>query len=466
MHNKKAVYYNLKPEFHFSPGKNWINDPNGPVFFNGEYHIFFQYNPDEPLWGNIHWGHATSSDMIHWTVREPAIEPGPEEYDKKGVYSGSSIQKDNSLYLFYTAASPQSQCLAKGVFSSDENSFLKHPDNPLIPSPPKGFDTPDFRDPFVWKDGDIFQMLVASSLKGDGIIFLYSSHDLISWEYIGEFFREKLPKGAPSFECPLYFKFGNHDFLVISPYGVPFYLTGFIENNMFIEESRGIFDPNPNWYAPNTFVTPDGRRILVAWIKEEWPEYYQKQAGWSGALSIFREIIILESGALGIRPVAEMNLLRISGRSVNSVIIQKTNNFEIPDVPASGEIELALSVDDSTEFEIALFKGSNRNHVFLIKIHNGTVTLSDNLTPAKTGIKIPPKKGKFEKKDNHINIRIFLDRSIIEIFVNESLGISSRLYSFSTAQNKVFLIAHTGEIFLKSGTVYQYRQNVIKTDNN
>ena len=137
---------------HFEPEKGWINDPNGLVFFRGEYHAFFQHNPYEPKWGPMHWGHAVSRDLIHWNELPIALSPDQPYENSGGCFSGGALVKDNVLYVFYTAVSEelgQTQCLA---MSRDGVHFEKYPGNPIIKSYPSD-GSEDFRDPHVFEYG-------------------------------------------------------------------------------------------------------------------------------------------------------------------------------------------------------------------------------------------------------------------------------------------------------------------------
>ena len=455
-------FTHLKPIYHLNTGKNWLNDPNGPIFWNGKYHMFFQYNPEDSIWGNIHWGHAISTDMVRWQILNPVLNPGPEIYDSEGVFSGSSILHEKKLHLFYTASAPQTQCLAYETPGSNGGDFQKYSKNPIIPSPPQGYDTSDFRDPFIWKEEDEFRMIVASGLEGNGLVFLYKSSNLHSWQYVGEFYKDELPKGVSAFECPIFFKIDGRDVLVISPFDTPFYLTGTVINEKFIPERRGILDPNPNWYAPNTFMTYDGRRILIAWIREEWPVAFQEEAGWSGALSIPREVFTLPSGNLGVKPISEIDSLRDSCITIKPVVIRKGTELKLPEIPSAGEIQLTvLSQNETNTFEIALFEDTINESLFSIYIENNSIALVNKYKYPESNICPVQKKGEFEDNSGEYHIRIFLDCSIIEVFVNGHFGISTRVYPPKTVNNLAYIRTQKGEINLIDCNIYKYKQNVI-----
>lgn len=423
----------LKPVYHLRPEENWINDPNALVYWRGAYHLFFQYNPNAPCWGTIHWGHAISADLLRWRFLIPALAPGPEEYDREGVFSGNGLVADETLYLFYTGAEPQCQCLA---VSDAVGGFNKHSRNPLIPTPPPGYATRDFRDPFVWKQGDEFRMILASGQAGRGIIFLYSSVDMVSWNFQGEFFAEKLKPGVRAFECPLFFSLQGREVLVVSPYASPFYLIGRTEDKRFIPEARGIFDSNPGWYAPNILETPDGRRILFAWLQEERSEAAQIRDGWSGAFALPREIRLEANGQISQAPLRELTELRASSRRLS--LDSAGGRYNFGEIPRAAELELTLSRPVAGSWEFRLWENRGGDSYYSVEINRDEILLTDmlNAPGGTTAQKRAPLPGNSEE----LEIRLFLDGSIIELFLNRETAVTSRLYPPDPAQRRAALI--------------------------
>ena len=152
-----------RPLYHALPPRAWTNEPHGLIYWKGEYHLFYQKNANGPYWGHINWGHMTSPDMYRWTEKPVAIspEPGP---DSEGCWSGSVIEHEGKLALIYTGGNGHqaSICLAQ---SEDGVHFTKHPANPIIPEPPQGSNFPEFRDPFVWREGEC--LLLDHRVRGE-----------------------------------------------------------------------------------------------------------------------------------------------------------------------------------------------------------------------------------------------------------------------------------------------------------
>ena len=176
-----------RPIFHITPSKGWINDPNGFVYFKGKYHLYAQHNPYGLEWGPMHWLHFTSSDLINWKEEGVALKPDAPYDHEYGCFSGSSIEVDGKLYVFYTGAlwGHQVQCLA---ISEDGHNFKKSPNNPILSEKnlPKGYLIQDFRDPKIFKKNGVYYILLVSRhKKGYSSILLYKSKDLVKFKFVG-----------------------------------------------------------------------------------------------------------------------------------------------------------------------------------------------------------------------------------------------------------------------------------------
>jgi beta-fructofuranosidase len=169
-----------RPRYHFTAARQWINDPNGLCFHAGRYHLYYQYNPAAPRWGDIHWGHASSADLVNWRDEPVALKPSPG-FDEGGCFSGSFALVSGVPTLYYTGytAERQVQCAAT---SSDLLSWTKHPER-CIDTPPPGVGATDFRDPYVFRHGGRWYMAVGASIRSErGQVLLYRSEDGVAWQ--------------------------------------------------------------------------------------------------------------------------------------------------------------------------------------------------------------------------------------------------------------------------------------------
>ena len=164
-----------------------MNDPDGLVFFRGRYHIFYQHYPHAPRWGQMHWGHAVSTDLIHWEELPIALYPDMPYEDDGGCFSGSAVVKDDRLYLFYTSVSHELGQTQSVAYSDDGVNFRKYEDNPVISRNPLG--AVDFRDPKVTLINGVYHMVVGSGDAETGKVLLFLSEDLLHWDYSGVLFE-------------------------------------------------------------------------------------------------------------------------------------------------------------------------------------------------------------------------------------------------------------------------------------
>lgn len=308
----------LRPEVHFSPDKGWMNDPNGPVFYKGEYHIFFQHDPDSLVWDRMHWGHAVSKDLKHWKQLPIALFP-----DEQGViYSGSAfVDKDNitgwgekdspALLVFYTSHNDltkrEMQCIA---YTTDGVHFTKYDRNPVI----AGKDHTPARDPYVFEN----RILGGYSLclTVESAVEFYHSTDLINWSKTGEYV---LPACALQgmIECPCIF-FDKKDVLIVSmdipesefyklPKGaIPHnrlmqYFTGAFDGNTFAVDERQqevlLVDDGPDLYAGTIFANVKDT-IFIAWLgnfSDNAVNTKTEDEGFKGILSYPRRLTLKET---------------------------------------------------------------------------------------------------------------------------------------------------------------------------
>lgn len=343
-------------KYHFEPKCGWMNDPNGLIYFKGQYHAFFQHNPYSVHWDKMHWGHAVSCDLIHWTELDIALYPDEIYEDKGGCFSGSAIEKDGKMYLFYTGVSEkydQAQCVA---VSYDGLHFEKYQGNPVIPHYPADGSS-NFRDPKVSLIDGKYYMVVGSGKDGVGKILLYTSADLLCWDYLGVLFEDK--NCGAVLECPDFFKLDDKYILMFSKMGKTIYSTQFIIGDFdgvhFTEASRCSPEAGPQFYAPQTFLCPDGRRIMIGWFYD-WKKKVPDGATFAGGLTIPRELSLC-GNIIKNYPVTEArNLLKSSDDRIkiseNAVFLPDGTEFKL-----SSNIENTAILCDKNAMEIFLNGG-------------------------------------------------------------------------------------------------------------
>ena len=296
----------LRFKYHFEPENGWINDPNGLVYFRGKYHAFFQHYPYAPHWGQMHWGHAVSTDLIHWEELPIALFPDQPYEDDGGCFSGCALVDNDRLYLFYTSVSYEMGQTQSVAFSDDGIHFEKYAGNPIIRSNPLGF--PDFRDPKVSLMDGVFRMVVGTGDQSCGKVLLFESDDLLHWRYAGVLFEGS--EFPPCIECPDFFQMDEKYVLMFSKIDEPSRATHFVVGDFWDGKLRNYTISLPEWgpdfYAPQTFW--DGRRrIMIGWMYH-WGKKSSDGISFAGALSIPRELRLRENRVMNY-PVAEAEVL-------------------------------------------------------------------------------------------------------------------------------------------------------------
>jgi len=433
----------LRPQFHLLPSHNWMNDPNGPIFFHGRYHMFHQYNPQGAVWGNMNWGHATSPDMIRWQHEPIAISPTPEGPDSAGVFSGSAVLDNGRPTLIYTGVAPpgpgneatlrdgahiwrETQCLATAQ-DDDLRTWKKHPE-PVIGAPPPGLEVTGFRDPYVWREGDSWMLALGSGVRGKGgMILLYTSPDLRHWTYL-----HPLIEGTPSttrtpdpvhsgemWECPDFFPLGDKHVLLISTMGKVLYKVGRYSNQRFTSEKEGVVDWG-SYYAAKSMLDENGVRILWGWISETRPDADLITAGWAGAMSLPRVLSLNQQNQLQMEVARTAHVLRGEHTGVHpgqssSKRAQTLNSLRIRDLAAELDLEIQPKEDDFTlrlqsDFgDFATISCANQSGSRQLRVNTIIAPLP--------GIAGTP-----------VHLHLYLDGSVLEVFADGSTALTARIY--------------------------------------
>lgn len=426
-----------RPIFHYLPPSNWMNDPNGVIQWQGQYHLFYQYNPDGANHANMHWGHAVSEDLVHWRDLPVALAPTPNSVDEGGIFSGSAIDNNGVPTVFYTGVSPdytiQVQCLA----SSHDGllTWQKHPHNPVIGNVPKeAKQTTDFRDPFVWHQDNKWQLLVGSSIADEGgAVFLYQSDDLINWEYKNPILVGEGGEYGLVWECPNLFQLGDKWVLIVSGNsnhitGDVFYFVGTYENGYFTPENEGIFD-YAYLYAPLTLEDDKGRRLMWGWVREGRSEDAFVKAGWAGMQCVPRELSLDSQNRLCSQPVSEIETLRGKHHHYDNIQLSGDLNLEVRGLAL--DIVGKLDINPNSKMTLSLACSEDGQQGTEISYDASSAQLTINRTKSST-------KSSDERDIKHVihqldenetlDLRILLDGSVIEIIANKRTSITTRIY--------------------------------------
>jgi beta-fructofuranosidase len=432
-----------RPLYHFVAPANWMNDPNGAFLWKGKYHLFYQYNPNGPFWGTIHWGHAVSEDLVHWEDQPIALAPSKNSPDADGCWSGCIVNDHGVPTAFYTGLEPQRVCVATG--DDDLISWTKK-EPPAIAKPPiqltgfpsiTGHPSPDFRDPFVWSESDRWLMLIGTGLREQGgTALLYESKELSHWHYLGPVTTASIGANSNMWECPVLLRFGDRSVLLVCPHPEAkhvYWVAGQWRAGNLSELRRGKLDLGTYVYAAQTLYDSVRDRYLVwTWIKEGRTVQAQRSAGWSGLLSLPRECALDSDGNLVMSVPAELASLRGECRHfANKRFIASSEN------PLQGfggdclEIEAILACAEPAICSLTLRASPDHEERTTISYDSLKQTLTVDCTrssldstvdhPITTGFLAPDKHGR-------VYFRAFLDRSVLEVFLGERQCITQRLY--------------------------------------
>jgi beta-fructofuranosidase len=428
------------PIYHFTPPANWMNDPNGLIHWQGQTHLFYQYNPNGPLWSSIHWGHAISRDLVHWKQQPVAMAPRRGKPDADGCWSGTSVITPDGPLFFYTAVFPETVCLAL----PDDGLRKLHPSprNPLIAAPPPDLKVEGFRDPCLWQEGKSWYMTIGSGIKGQGgAVLLYRSQDLIHWEYRGPLLVGDLANKKPfptgyMWECPQVIRLGDKDLLIISAMIAPGvqYTIGYLgiyKDERFKPDSLFKLDHGGKaFYAPLTFEDAQGRRVMFGWLPEDREDAALLQAGWAGALSLPRILSLSPDGDLLMEPAPELEMLKKRELFTYSGKFSKTPMLlsgESPIRNAYFAVKLESQKNGSVEFCLAASPAAPERTMITLDFKRKLLvvdTTASSLDPRAEGA---VKECPLPAGDN-IELEVFLDGSILELFANKQVTLTTRLY--------------------------------------
>lgn len=462
----------MRQHYHFMAQTGWLNDPNGLIYFRGKYHFFFQHNPYNGFWDSMHWGHAVSDDMLHWEYLPLALAPS-ETYDnhlRGGCFSGSAIEHDGKLYLMFTGATnegkgnEQTQCIA---YSEDGIHFEKYAGNPVLTAP-EGVPTDCFRDPKVWKHEDTYYMVCGASRDNKGQALLYRSKDMIHWTYFNVL-AESRGEWGYMWECPDFYPMGDKYVLTFSPMGAgehtSVYLVGDFDylTGKFCCHVSGEIDWGLDYYAPQSFLAPDGRRIIVGWSNEwEWMPLWKDwgptyKEGWCGFFNIPREVRMRKDGTLQFLPIREVETIRENPKRIAELAVSE----EYTELEAGDGVcfELKLKIDlqrtNADELELDLRCGAERKTICLFHFKKGEMRVDRNAADGWS--KGVSRSVLYLQGKKELDVHILSDQSSLEIFTDQYQNNHSNNIFAKASQNQLRVRARGGNAVLRDIETYGLR---------
>jgi beta-fructofuranosidase len=429
-----------RPRYHFLPPANWMNDPNGLIQYQGQYHLFYQYNPNGAFWGTMHWGHAMSEDLVHWRHMPVALTPEPGGPDEDGCYSGAAVVHYGVPTFVYTGVRGRDElaCLAMSE-DQDLAKWKTFPGNPVIAGRPPDLHTTIFRDHTLWREGNAWMMGVGVGIVGSGgAVFLYRSEDLIQWEYLHPLVTEDpaLNRGggllSTGWECPDFFFLGDEPALIACEWdGDPIavsYWTGEYRGRRFTAKHKGAVDAGSPFYAPQSFTDGSGRRIMYGWLREARSKAAQLNAGWSGVMSLPRVITMRENGALAFAVAPEVEVLR--GRHVRANVMRR--DVDLDGVPGDCmEIQARFGAHggEPVGLQLRCSPDGVEATTVLWDVETATLSLDTRRSSMDDEVASELTSSFLDLSDDEpLSLRVFVDRSVIEVYANQQVALSGRIY--------------------------------------
>ena len=436
-----------RPQIHFTPGANWMNDPNGMVYADGIWHLYYQYNPSGNDWGNMSWGHAISNDLIHW--EEQSVAMTPNKYGD--IFSGSAIyDKDNvagfgqgAILAFYTAnGSHQQQCLA---YSTDGgNTYNQYEGNPIIPNN----DMPDFRDPKVFYHAETGKYIMVLAKGWDCSIDIWGSSNLKSWSKLSEFRIDKARCNVGQWECPdlikLPYKGGEKWVLIVStnPGGPAsgsgtFYFVGEFDGEKFIADDLDYplwLDSGSDNYAGVTWSnSPSGRIVYLGWMNNWNYAGAVPCSPWRSAMTLPREIVLADmNGSPVISTTVVEELTNISGewRDASNGICEGGKAYEI---------KVSLDLSKNHSFKL----GNDAGEYVSIDINTGAGKVimgrsaSSGVVSFNGLFSLPGISAPYDRDLDILELHLYVDQSSVELISADGKTAITCLVFPTSVYNKI-----------------------------
>lgn len=441
-----------RPRYHFMPAANWMNDPNGLIHWKGVYHLFFQHNPNRACWGLMHWGHAISRDLVYWERMPIAMAPSPDSPDADGCFSGCAVDFDGVPSILYTGVFPEVQCLA--ISTDDLKTIQKYPGNPVIAKRPSIGELEGFRDPYVWRDGEFWYMIIGSGIVGyGGAILLYQSKDLVDWKYLHPLCVGERTQSTPfnigtMWECPQFFPMGEEWALVISVMEpghnlyTLYYLGEFKDLRFYPRVLYKLDHGDSTFYAPQVFRNQDNQRIMFGWIQERRSQDAQLAAGWSGVMSLPRILYPLQNERMGMAPWPELVNLREDRINLQNLkLAEGQSQVVIVRDGSSFELEAKVGIQDNTAFELQ-FCTTDYGEMTSLTYSVIESLLSVNTTRSSLSTEVTGNIHSFPihlSPGETLDLHIYVDGSVLEVFANGWATLTSRFYPTGPVQPRIRL---------------------------
>ncbi|WP_372648149.1 GH32 C-terminal domain-containing protein [Draconibacterium sp.] len=470
-----------RPKYHVLPAANWTNETHGLIYYNGKYHIFNQKNGTNVYLGRINWGHYSSSDLVQWTEHRPVLTP-EKGYDQYGIWSGHVVIDDNGKpAIMYTGGDGKEfgMCLAT---PKDESLIVweKYKNNPLVQGPPENFSRIDFRDPYLWKEGGNWYMIIGFGLvegeEEEGTVLLYKSSDMKTWEYLHPLFKgnRSVDDTGIFWEMPVFWKINGKYILLVNPTphdgkpAVAVYWTGDFVDEKFIPDHKipKRLEVINRMLSPSATFDENGQTTAIAIIPDLIPAEMQMQQGWTHLYSMPRTWDLVD-GYIYQQPHPALKALRTNEESIAEKEIKAGEKLLLSDGKQQLEIMATVISKDCEKFGFNIGKNKENGEETRIYFDLKTDEMVVDLTRSSQNELVEKKieKGQYEiNSDEEIEIQLFIDGSVVEGFINGKDGFTTRIFPKYENSNQVEFFAEGGTVLIEELKVWELRSSNNQTD--
>ena len=461
-----------RPVYHFAIPEDYAApfDPNGCIYWEGRYHMFYIYQDQ----GTHVFGHVSSLDMVHWVQHPKALYP-TNETKVAGIFSGNCFvnKKGEATMIYHGVGQGNSISLSRDPLL---DKWKQLPSNPIIPNPENGtaianeaekesYEVPYASwDPYGWLEGDTYYAIFGGKRPA-----IFKATELDQWKYVGDLFGSYLPEVAKSEDvsCPDFFDLGGKKVLLcISHHLGCRYYIGSWKNEQFYPESHSMMTFADNTYfAPESLLSPDGRRVMWAWLFDARSRDEVMKSGWSGMMSLPRELFLKKDNTMGMRPVKELRSLRYNEKPFTNQSVEQVK----PLTDAAGDVkEIWVEIDpqkatkygvrileskDGKEYGMVYYDATRKKLVLdvsrLHAIESAPVTPLG--LPFKSVEEAPFELAKGEK----LTLNIFIDKSIIEVYANETQAlVRTNAFASEASEKNISLFSEGGAATFKNIKVW------------
>ena len=447
-----------RPTYHFVIPEDYAGpfDPNGAIFWRGRYHLFYIYQENRAHC----FGHVSSVDMVHWRQHPTPLYPTAESVDR-GMFSGNCFVNREGEATMLVHGVGAGNCI---FTSTDDNldRWSRLPSNPIVPTP-KGNEPYASWDPHGWVEGDTTYAIFGGTPGSAKPASVFKAKELDSWSYAGPFLHHEMPDVAANedISCPDFFTLAGKRVLVCIAHnrGARYYV-GEWKNEQFAPEAHARLSWSDNLYfAPESVLTPDGRRVLWAWIFDQRSVETKRASGWSGELALPRELTLGEDGLLRFRPLEELKRLRHSEQKVRDLAVGADQEVVLDRIAGKAlELEVTFEPGGAKQVGVKVCRSPDREEETLVyydaaeqklKIDTGKASLAEGPKSVEAAPYVL-------KPGEPLALRVFVDQSVVEVFTADGRqALLRRIYPVRVDSVGVSVFAAGGSARLRGASAWR-----------